>query len=154
MAHRAASNGDNEFRSISRIAPAIIFFNMLLVAWAYLFSSDALKEERAFALEAGKAISWMVTASECERRGFCYEINANRSAGVLEHITVLSQPNTLSTGWSEIHTTTGTYHIQGLPITPHVNGELVHLYTEKGQQENVLCITDTCYLVPFNKKKH
>ena len=131
--------------------PVLIFLNILMFGWIYLASSDDVKKERDLAIDSVKAIAWMVSTPECEKRGFCYKIEADKDAGTLRSVTVLSHDHALSKGWSEVQTTTGTYHIHGNPVVTHSEGDAVKLYATKGSQQNVLCINDTCYLVPFLK---
>lgn len=117
--------------------PMIIFFSIVLLGWIHLVSSD---------------IAWVVGSHECEKQGFCYNIDSDQDAGTLTSIIVLSNDNALSNGWSEVQTTTGIYHIHGNPVVTHKKGDAVKLYASKGSQRNVLCINDTCYLVPFSKE--
>lgn len=131
--------------------PIIILFNVVMFGWIYLASSDDVKKERELAIDSVKAIAWMVSTPECEKRGFCYSIDSDQDGGTLKSVTVLSHDHALSKGWSEVQTTTGTYHIHGNPVITHEKGAPVKLYAAKGSQRNVLCINDTCYLVPFLK---
>ena len=129
------------------VVPAIIMFaSTAAIAW--MVESKEAQEANAMITEAGKAIAWHVTSPRCVVNDVCLYIEENKDMGAL--VAIKDTPSALADTYTTLVTSKGEVTVNGkvhlLPL-----GENVKLYREFNGRENVLCVENACFDVPYER---
>ena len=129
------------------VIPAIIMFvSTAIIAW--MVDSKEAQEAKATITEAGKAIAWHVTSPRCVVNDVCLYIEENKDMGTL--VAIKDTPSALADTYTTLVTSKGEVTVNGkvhmLPL-----GENVKLYREFNGRENVLCVENACFDVPYDR---
>tara|TARA_A200000159_G_scaffold134565_2_gene133198 strand:- start:131 stop:571 length:441 start_codon:yes stop_codon:yes gene_type:complete len=129
------------------IVPAtIILSSTIAVAW--IVDSQEAQEAMAKISEGGKAIAWHVTSPRCVVNDVCLYIEEDKEMGAL--VAIKETPSALADTFTTLITSKGEVTVEGkvhsLPL-----GENVKLYREFNGRENVLCVENACFDVPYDR---
>lgn len=129
------------------IVPAtIILSSTIAVAW--IVDSQEAQEAMAKISEGGKAIAWHVTSPRCVINDVCLYIEEDKEMGAL--VAIKETPSALADTFTTLITSKGEVTVEGkvhsLPL-----GENVKLYREFNGRENVLCVENACFDVPYDR---
>lgn len=129
------------------IVPAtIILSSTIAVAW--IVDSQEAQEAMAKISEGGKAIAWHVTSPRCVVNDVCLYIEEDKKMGAL--VAIKETPSALADTFTTLITSKGEVTVEGkvhsLPL-----GENVKLYREFNGRENVLCVENACFDVPYDR---
>ena len=129
------------------IVPAtIILSSTIAVAW--IVDSQEAQEAMAKISEGGKAIAWHVTSPRCVVNDVCLYIEEDKEMGAL--VAIKETPSALADTFTTLITSKGEGTVEGkvhsLPL-----GENVKLYREFNGRENVLCVENACFDVPYDR---
>ena len=129
------------------IVPAtIILSSTIAVAW--IVDSQEAQEAMAKISEGGKAIAWHVTSPRCVVNDVCLYIEEDKEMGAL--VAIKETPSALADTFTTLITSKGEVTVEAkvhsLPL-----GENVKLYREFNGRENVLCVENACFDVPYDR---
>lgn len=129
------------------IVPATIMFSST-IAVAWIVDSKEAQEAMAKISEGGKAIAWHVTSPRCVVNDVCLYIEEDKEMGAL--VAIKETPSALADTFTTLITSKGEVTVEGkvhsLPL-----GENVKLYREFNGRENVLCVENACFDVPYDR---
>ena len=129
------------------IVPATIMFSST-IALAWIVDSQEAQEAIAKISEGGKAIAWHVTSPRCVVNDVCLYIEEDKEMGAL--VAIKETPSALADTFTTLITSKGEVTVEGkvhsLPL-----GENVKLYREFNGRENVLCVENACFDVPYDR---
>tara|TARA_Y100000310_G_C20603396_1_gene774235 strand:+ start:229 stop:669 length:441 start_codon:yes stop_codon:yes gene_type:complete len=129
------------------IVPAtIILSSTIAVAW--IVDSQEAQEAMAKISEGGKAIAWHVTSPRCVVNDVCLYIEEDKEMGAL--VAIKETPSALADTFTTLITSKGEVTVEG-KVHSLLLGENVKLYREFNGRENVLCVENACFDVPYDR---
>jgi hypothetical protein len=132
-------------RGIKFALPMFVFTGCLMYL-QWFSSSDETKNIRDFASEGSKALAWHITSPSCVVNNVCRYIEHDQNMGKL--IGVRKADSLIFNSYTTLITESGDVAVDGnieqLPI-----GAMVKLFRERNGKQNVACIENACFSVPF-----